>query len=43
MNSLLGNSSLSFRRAPGSEVNLFILSLKHATCLIRDASGRNGS
>lgn len=42
MNSLLDNSSLSFRRAPGGDVNLFILSLKHSTCLIRDASGRGG-
>lgn len=42
VNSLLDNASLSFRRAPGGNVNVFILSLKHSTCLIRDASGRGG-
>lgn len=43
VNSLLNNASLSFRRTPGGNVNVFILSLKHSTCLIRDASGRDGS
>jgi hypothetical protein len=42
-NSLIDNSSLSFRRKAGGNANVFILSLKHSTCMIRDASGRDGS
>ena len=43
VSSLLNNASLSFRHVPGGDVNIFVLSLKHATCLIRDASAGGGS
>jgi len=39
VSSLIDSSSVSFRRAPRGNVNVFIVSLKHSTCLIRDASG----
>jgi len=43
VSSLLNNAALSFRQVPGGNVNVFILSLKHSTCLIRDASAGGGS
>lgn len=42
LSSLIDRSSVSFRRAPGGNVNVFIVSLKHSTCLIRDASRGEG-
>jgi hypothetical protein len=39
VSSLIDSSSVSFRRSPRGNVNIFIVSLKHSTCLIRDASG----
>ena len=38
VNSLIDGSTVSFRRVPRGNVNVFIVSLKHSTCLIRDAS-----
>jgi hypothetical protein len=38
VSSLIDSSSVSFRRAPRGNANVFIVSLKHSTCLIRDAS-----
>lgn len=43
VSSLLNNASLSFRQVPGGDVNVFVLSLKHSTCLIRDASAGGGT
>lgn len=37
--SLIESTSVSFRRKPGSTADLFIVSLKHSTCLIRAAPG----
>lgn len=42
VNSLIDSSSVSFRRAPRGNVNVFIVALKQSTCLIRDASGGEG-
>lgn len=37
--SLINTPSVSFRRKPRGNVNVFIVSLDRSTCLIRDASG----
>jgi hypothetical protein len=42
VSSLIDSSSVSFRRSPRGNVNVFIVSLKHSTCLIRDASRGKG-
>jgi hypothetical protein len=42
VSSLIDSSSVSFRRKPGGNVNIFIVSLKHSTCLIRDSSRGDG-
>jgi len=42
VSSLIDSSSVSFRRSPRGNVNVFIVSLKHSTCLIRDASRGDG-
>lgn len=42
VSSLIDSSSVSFRRSPRGNVNIFIVSLKHSTCLIRDSSRGDG-
>jgi len=42
VSSLIDSSSVSFRRNPRGNVNIFIVSLKHSTCLIRDSSRGDG-